>query len=94
MNAGDACGLIFIIYWGGAMLLPLCKTTRSTIVKSILDLVGNEWRVDRERVNQPGYVELTLSPVGDAQTCQRSLTLPHWMAKPALAHAIKVQVRS
>jgi len=63
-------------------------------MKTIIDLIDREWRVDREHRSQPGYVELILSPVGDAQRCQRALTLPNWAAKSAIDHSIKVEVVS
>ena len=97
MSACDVCALIFIIYWGGAMLIPLFKNEISTgarNMKTIIDLIDREWRVDREHRSQPGFVELILSPVGDAQKCQRALTLPNWAAKSAIDHSIKVEVVS
>ena len=94
MSACDVCALIFIIYWGGAMLAPLFKPEGARVMKTIIDLIDREWRVDREHRSQPGYVELILSPVGDAQRCQRSLTLPNWAAKSATDHSIKVEVVS
>ena len=94
MSALDTCALIFIIYWAAAMLLPLCKTRSTTNMKTIIDLIDREWRVDGEYRIQPGFVELILSPVGDAQKFQRALKLPNWAADSAIAHSIKVEVRT
>lgn len=92
MSAHDVCVLIFIIYWGAAMLIPLFNWSKK--MKTIIDLIDREWRVDREHRSQPGYVELILSPVGDAQKCQRALSLPNWAAESAIDHKIKVEVVS